>query len=150
MAKKGKYVYEWPRPTVSVDVLVFSKGQDNTKLLLIKRGREPFKQMWSLPGGFLEMDEELEDAAARELQEETQLTGVKLEQMYTFGTIGRDPRGRQVTIAFIGIIKNEPEVKGGDDAADAKWFDIKELPNMGFDHNDIVKMAIESIRAGNE
>ena len=148
MAQKGKYVYQWPRPTVSVDVLVFSENLDNTKLLLIKRGREPFEGMWSLPGGFIEMDEELEDAAARELQEETQLTDVELEQMYTFGTIGRDPRGRQITVAFIGIIKDEPEVKGGDDAADAKWFNIKELPNMGFDHNDMVKIAMRKIRAG--
>ena len=146
MAKKAKYVYEWPRPMVTVDTVIFSTVTDKTKILLIKRGKEPFKGMWALPGGFVEMDEELEDAAARELAEETHLTGIELKQMHTFGRCGRDPRGRQISIAFIG--KAEPgltDLKPGDDAVEAKWFDIDELPQMGFDHEEIVAMAIEKL-----
>jgi 8-oxo-dGTP diphosphatase len=128
MAVKGKYVYEWPRPMVTVDAVVFFKGKDKTKLLLIKRGKEPFRGRWVFPGGFLEPDEELADGAARELVEETGLVGVELEQMHTFGTCGRDPR-----------------VKAGDDAAEAGWFDIDQLPELAFDHNEMAKMAIKKM-----
>ncbi len=144
MAIKGEYVYEWPRPMVTVDAVVFLKGKDKTKLLLIKRGKEPFKGKWVFPGGFLEMDEELADGAARELAEETSLVGVELEQMHTFGTCGRDPRGRVIGVAFVGTVgPDNAAVKAGDDAAEAKWFDIDQLPELAFDHNDMAKMAIE-------
>lgn len=148
MSNKGKYVYEWPRPTVSVDAVVFGLFGGNAKLLLIKRGAEPFKGMWSLPGGFIDMDEELEDAVARELAEETGLTGVEFEQMRTFGAVGRDPRARQITIAFMGVLTGRVrEIKGGDDAADARWFDIEKLPaEMGFDHVEIARLGIKVLR----
>ncbi len=94
MAEKGKYVYDWPRPMVTVDAAVFTFSGDKAKVLLINRGNEPFKGKWALPGGFVDMDEELEGAVVRELAEETGLVGVRLEQMRTFGTVGRDPRGR--------------------------------------------------------
>ncbi len=148
MNKKGKYTYDWPRPMVTVDAAVFTSSGDRTKILLINRGHEPFKGQWALPGGFVDMDEELEDAIVRELAEETGLTGVQLEQMRTFGTIGRDPRGRQITIVYLGITKeDQTEIKAGDDAAQARWFDIEELPdNMAFDHHDVLRFAVEKLK----
>ena len=146
MAKMGKYVYQWPRPMVTVDMVVFAVVDGTAKMLLIKRGGEPYKGTWAFPGGFMEMDEELEDAAVRELAEETSLRNVNLEQMHTFGTIGRDPRGRQITIVFMGITAPENmNIAAGDDAAEAKWFKIDKLPEMAFDHDRIAKMAIEKM-----
>jgi len=148
MAKKGKYVYDWPRPMVTVDAAVFTFSGDRTKVLLINRGNEPFKGKWALPGGFVGMDEELEDAVARELEEETGLATGQLEQMRTFGTVGRDPRGRMITIVFMGIATEEQtKIKAGDDAAEAQWFDIEKLPdNMAFDHKEVVRFAIEKLK----
>lgn len=149
MAIKGRYVYDWPRPMVTVDAAVFDISGDKIKMLLINRGNEPFKGRWALPGGFVEMDEELQDAVVRELEEETGLTGVKLEQMHTFGTIGRDPRGRQITIVFMGVVtEGQTQIKAGDDAAKAQWFDIENLPqNMAFDHNEVLKFAIKKLKS---
>jgi len=148
MNRKGKYVYDWPRPMVSVDAAVFALSGKKAKLLLIKRGNEPFKGQWALPGGYVSIDEELEDAIVRELQEETGVVGVQLEQMRAFGKCGRDPRGRQITIVFIGIAdKKQTKAKAGDDAAKAKWFDIEKLPkNLAFDHNEVTKFAIERLK----
>ena len=148
MAEKGKYIYDWPRPMFSVDAVVFGFFYGKAKLLLIKRGREPFKGKWALPGGFVGIDEELEDAVARELAEETGLKDVRLEQMRTFGKCGRDPRGRQITIAFMGIAqKGLKRIKAGDDAAEARWFDIEKLPeDLAFDHNDVVKFGKEKLK----
>jgi len=148
MVRKGKYVYDWPRPMVTVDAAVFTFIGSTAKLLLINRGREPFKGKWALPGGFVDIDEELEDAVARELQEETGLEGVTLKQIQTFGKCGRDPRGRQITIAFMGIAsERQRKVRAGDDAARAKWFDIEKLPiDMAFDHDEVVKIAIAKLK----
>lgn len=148
MEKKGKYVYEWPRPMVTVDAAVFAFFHDGAKLLLIKRKRDPNKGRWAVPGGFIEMDEELEDAAARELAEETGLTGVPLEQMRTYGTVGRDPRGRLITVVFMGTIEEKQAViKAGDDAAEARWFRIDDLPmDMAFDHDEITRFAIRRLK----
>jgi len=148
MAEHGKYVYEWPRPMVTVDAVVFSTAGPRPQVLLIKRGREPNKGLWACPGGFLEIDEELIDGAARELKEETGLGGVELKQMHAFGNIGRDPRGRLITIAYTGVIAEAREVRAGDDAEEAKWFDIDELPEVAFDHEVVVKMAIECMDFG--
>ena len=147
MAEKGKYVYDWPRPMVTVDAVVFTKTDDKTKVLLINRGKEPFKGKWALPGGFIDMDEELEDAVVRELAEETGLVGVQLEQMRAFGTVGRDPRGRQISVAYMGIAtKGQDKIKAGDDAAQAQWFDIAEVPkDLAFDHNEVVRFAIAKL-----
>lgn len=145
MAKQGKYVYEWPRPMVTVDSMIFSVMDEKKTVLLIKRGRDPYKGLWALPGGFLEMDEELEDGAARELYEETGLAGMKLRQFRTFGQIGRDPRGRLIGTVYIGIVNSQPAVKGGDDADDARWFDINELPELAFDHDQVIKMGISCL-----
>ena len=149
MAKKGRYVYEWPRPMVTVDAAVFGLFRDGARLLLIRRKHDPYKGCWAIPGGFIEMDEELEAAAARELAEETGLTGVRLEQMRTYGTVGRDPRGRLITVVFMGIVeeKQAAEVKAGDDAAEAEWFAIDALPReMAFDHDEITRFAIQRFR----
>lgn len=148
MAKKGKYVYDWPRPMVTVDAAVFSFARNKARLLLVRRGKEPFKGKWALPGGFIEIDEELEDAVVRELAEETGLTGIKLEQMRTFGMVGRDPRGRQITTVFTGIAgPGQTRLKAGDDAAGARWFDIIKLPrNLAFDHDEVTRFAINRLK----
>lgn len=164
MAKKCKYVYEWPRPMVAADAAVFGffarlpasrRGRGSAKpragkakLLLINRKREPFKGKWALPGGFVNLDEELDDAAARELAEETGIAGVRLEQIYTAGEIGRDPRGRVITIVFMGVASaKQQKIKAGDDAAEAKWFDIENLPkNLAFDHDEVTKFAIARLK----
>ena len=132
---------------VTVDAVVFSPSCGRMQVLLINRGRDPFKGKWAVPGGFVEMDEELEDAVARELAEETGLTGVQLEQMHTFGRCGRDPRGRQISIAFTGIAtEGQDKVSAGDDAAKAQWFDIENLPkDMAFDHDEMIKCGIENL-----
>jgi len=148
MAQKGRYVYDWPRPMVTVDTVVFSFFKGKAKVLLINRGKEPFKGKWALPGGFVELDEELKDAAARELAEETGLINIPLQQMRTFGKCGRDPRGRQITIVFIGIADQaSTKLKAGDDAAKVRWFDIEELPEkMAFDHKYVISFAVSKLK----
>ncbi|MHC4706442.1 MAG: NUDIX domain-containing protein [Planctomycetota bacterium] len=148
MRKKGKYVYDWPRPMVTVDAVVFGFFKNKVKLLLIKRKKEPFKGRWALPGGFVGIDEELEEAVARELVEEAGLADVELEQMHTFGTVGRDPRGRQITVVFMGIAqKGQTRIRAGDDAAEARWFDIEKLPeDLGFDHDEVAEFALKKLK----
>ncbi len=151
MSKKGKYVYEWPRPMVAADAAVFGIFEGKVKLLLVERGNEPFKGQWALPGGFVNIDEELEDAVARELAEETGLTGVGLKQIHTFGKCGRDPRGRVITVTYMGILaEGSNEVAAGDDAAKAQWFDIEQLPkDLAFDHDEVTKFVIERFKREN-
>jgi len=148
MAKKGRYIYDWPRPMVTVDAVVFGLFGNKAKLLLVNRRNEPFKGKWALPGGFVDIDEELEDAVVRELAEETGLVDVPLEQLHTFGRCGRDPRGRQITIAFIGIARRgKNKIKAGDDAEKVRWFDVDKLPeDLAFDHNEVAKFAIEKLK----
>ena len=132
---------------VTTDALVFADVEETPKVLLIRRGQDPYKGKWAFPGGFIEMDEELRHAAARELAEETGLSNVKLQQMHTFGTIGRDPRGRMITVTFIGVVgADNMQVTPGDDAAEAKWFDIDDLPPMAFDHGKVADMATAEFR----
>ena len=148
MAKKGKYIYDWPRPMVTVDAAVFAFFKTGVKVLLVNRGNEPFKGKWALPGGFVGIREGLEDAVVRELAEETGLVNVRLEQMRTYGDVGRDPRGRQITIVYMGIaIEGLNKIKAGDDAAEVRWFDIEKLPkDMAFDHNEVAKFAIGRLK----
>lgn len=126
---------------ITVDSVIFKEVQKGYELLLIRRKNDPFKNQWSLPGGFLEMDEDLETGALRELKEETGLSMQKLQQIGAFGALGRDPRGRTISVAFAGKINNPGEVQGGDDAEDAKWFSVDNLPELAFDHADIIKAA---------
>jgi len=148
MAKKGRYVYEWPRPMVTVDAVVFTFRRRRAQVLLIQRANDPYKGKWALPGGFVELDEELHDAVCRELEEETGLADVLLEQMHTFGTCGRDPRGRQITIVFMGVLERDcQQLRAGDDAAKARWFDIQSLPgDLAFDHNEVVSFAVQRLK----
>ena len=134
----GKYVYDWPRPMVTADAAVFAWVEGKAEILLIQRKHEPYKGYWALPGGFVEIDEDLPDAVARELAEETGLKNVPLEQLRTFGKPGRDPRGRTITVAYFGIAgEGWQQAKGADDAAQARWFDIESLPTLAFDHAEI-------------
>jgi 8-oxo-dGTP diphosphatase len=148
MTKKRKYTYDWPRPMVSVDAAVFAFFGKRAKLLLIQRGREPFKGKWALPGGYVGIDEELGDAVTRELEEETGLRGIKLKQIHTFGKCGRDPRGRQITIVYLGIAgRGQTKAKAGDDAAKTRWFDVDKMPRgLAFDHDAVTKFAIARLK----
>ena len=117
------------------------------EILLIKRGHDPFKGMWALPGGFVDVDELLSDAASRELEEETGLKDVNLQQLYVVDKVDRDPRERIITIAFYGFIgENQSEACAGSDAAEISWFDVSQLPPMACDHEDIVKYALSKIK----
>jgi len=133
--------YPFPRPAVTVDIIIFRLSDDTPELLLIERGNDPYKGQWALPGGFVDKNEALEHAAARELEEETGLTNILLTQMHTFGNPGRDPRGHTIAVVYVGYLTNEAEAKAGDDAARVEWFKIDQLPPMAFDHNMIVEMA---------
>ncbi|MDZ7742624.1 MAG: NUDIX hydrolase [Bacteroidota bacterium] len=140
------YTYEYPRPAVTVDCVIFLREQQSTKLLLIRRGHDPFEGMWALPGGFVEMDETLEESARRELQEETGLKNIVLKQLHTFGDPGRDPRGRTVAVVHYGFASPQnSNVNGMDDASDARWFSIDDLPELAFDHNKIIHIALEKL-----
>lgn len=147
VAEKGKYVYEWPRPMVTADAAVFAFFDGKLRLLLIQRKRDPYKGRWALPGGFVEIDEDLPDAVARELAEETGLRGIALEQFLAFGRPGRDPRGRTITVAYLGIAEKDwDQVQAADDAKHVQWCDIESLPPMAFDHDEIVSCAIERLK----
>jgi 8-oxo-dGTP diphosphatase len=147
MAEKGKYIYEWPRPMVTADALVFGFDENDIKVLLIKRGSDPFAGKWAAPGGFIEMDEDLPVSAARELYEETGLSGIDLKELAVFGKPGRDPRGRLITVAFWGmcdLARFVTQTRAGDDAAAAEWFGITDVSKLdfAFDHRQIVELAI--------
>lgn len=137
------HCYEFPRPAVTVDVAAFRSGPRGPEILLVRRGKPPFEGRWALPGGFLDLDEELEDAARRELREETGLEVDRLEQIGAFGKIGRDPRGRTITVVYGALAPADAEVRGGDDAAAAGWFPLGALPPLAFDHDEIVRRAVE-------
>lgn len=137
------YCYEYPRPALTVDIVPLRYVRGRLEVLLIQRGNEPFKGRWSLPGGFVEEDEPLETAAARELGEETGLTGLKLKQVGAFGDPGRDPRGHTVAVAFVGRADGQTEVTAGDDAADARWYSARRPPELAFDHAKILRAALQ-------
>ncbi len=140
-----KYRYRHPRPMVTVDAVILNISRSDIRALLIKRGKEPFKDRYALPGGFVDMDEDLADAAARELAEETGLTGVNLLQLGAFGKPGRDPRGRNIAVAYLGTVDGRaPEVVGADDAAQAGWFRVNDLPPLAFDHDQILATAVDA------
>jgi len=139
------YTYKYPRPSVTVDAVVFRIQKNNKEVLLIQRGRPPYKGSWALPGGFMDMDETLEEAIARELKEETNLSGIELQQLKAFSAPDRDPRGRTISVVFWGIMKNARKIKAGDDAQNAKWFDLKDLPELAFDHQEVIKTAVSEL-----
>lgn len=144
------YTYDYPRPAITVDCIIFGLDKSHKlKVLLIQRKREPFKDRWALPGGFVGMEEDLEAAALRELEEETGVKDVYIEQLYTFGQPGRDPRGRVVSVAYYALVNlAEHPVKASDDARKVQWFEIDKLPEkLAFDHDQIMEVAINRLRA---
>ncbi|MBU0551814.1 NUDIX hydrolase [Myxococcota bacterium] len=145
-----KYTYSFPKADVTVDAVVFGLGVEGVlSLLLVRRGRpkEPFFDHWALPGGFIDMDETLEGSLLRELREETGLILPYMEQLGAFGDPGRDPRGRVITIAYLALVP-PAAVKGGDDAAEARWFPLQALPPLAFDHAAILEAGLARLRAG--
>lgn len=136
------YTYDYPRPMVTVDCLIFNSLNEPAQVLLIRRNNPPFQEMWALPGGFVDMDESLEAAALRELKEETGIQLSHLEQMHAFGEPGRDPRGRNIAVVFNGFVSKTMPPKADDDASDAQWFAVNDLPDLAFDHAEIIKMGI--------
>ena len=145
MTVKGTYTYDYPRPAVTTDCVIFGYDGKELKVLLIERGIEPFKGCWAFPGGFLNMDEDALAGARRELKEETGLEDAFIEQFHTFSEPCRDPRGRVITIAHYALVKIQ-EVEGGDDAAQARWFPIGEVPPLAFDHDRILRMAMSRLK----
>lgn len=139
------FTYKYPRPAVTADVAVITTEQE-PKVLLIQRGNEPYKGHWAFPGGFMDMDETTEQCAIRELEEETGLHISEVKQIGAYSKVDRDPRGRTITVAYIARIANAEKVNGQDDAAKAEWFPINNLPPLAFDHEDIMKDAIELLQ----
>ena len=139
------YTYKYPHPAVTCDCVVFGFDGKDLKILLIERGLDPYKGCWAFPGGFMNINETAEQCAKRELEEETGLKVARIEQFHTFSDVDRDPRERVVTIAFIGLVK-QIEVKGGDDAAKAQWFPLKDIPRLAFDHDYILRLAQRTLK----
>ena len=136
------YSYAHPHPAVTTDVVIFTIQDEKLKVLLIQRAGEPFKDKWALPGGFVEIDEDLEHAAARELEEETGVAGVYLEQLYTFGGPDRDPRERVITVAYYALVPiDRLHLRAASDAKQVQWFPCRRLPQLAFDHKQIIAMA---------
>ncbi len=141
------FTYDHPRPALTVDCVVFGLDEDDLKVLLIQRDLDPFAGMWALPGGFVMVNEAPDDTAKRELFEETGLKDIFLEQLYTFGDPGRDPREHVVTVAYYAMVNlQDHAVQPATDARDAAWFCIDDVPALSFDHNRIFDVAIERLR----
>jgi 8-oxo-dGTP diphosphatase len=140
-----KYCYDHPRPALTVDIVLFHRSGVDIEVLLVKRGREPFKGRWAFPGGFVNEDESLEAAAARELREETGLHGIKLEQLAAFGDPDRDPRGHTVSVVFYGTVRSRGAVIAGDDAAEAAWHSAAHPPKLAFDQRKILRRAMKGL-----
>lgn len=141
------YCYEYPRPSVTTDCVIFGFDNGELKILLIERGIEPFKGKWAFPGGFMRENENSDECAKRELREETGLQDIFIEQLFTFADVDRDPRGRVVTIAYYALVKlAQYNIQAGDDADNAKWFPISQIPPLAFDHDRILRMAINRLR----
>jgi 8-oxo-dGTP diphosphatase len=140
------YTYKFPRPSVTADCVVFNCTGNTLSILLVQRKAPPFIGQWAFPGGFIEMEEDLEESASRELKEETGLEWSGFEQIGAFGKLGRDPRGRTITVAFMGFVMDTKKARAGSDAAEVQWFDIKSLPPMAFDHHEIFGKAVELLK----
>lgn len=140
-----KYSYKYPHPAVTADCVIFGFDGVSIKVLLVKRGIEPYKGMWAFPGGFMRIDETAEECAMRELREETGLTSATVEQFYTFTDVNRDPRERVITVAHFALVRLS-DVKGGDDAELAGWFSQSEIPSLAFDHDRILRIALNVLK----
>lgn len=140
-----QFCYKYPHPAVTTDCVIFGFDGSNLKILLIQRGLDPYKGKWALPGGFLKPDESAEECALRELKEETGLETTYIEQFHSYSAPDRDPRERVITIAYLALVKLQ-EVKGGDDAAEARWFSVNQIPQLAFDHDVILRDALLRLR----
>jgi 8-oxo-dGTP diphosphatase len=146
--KNMPYTYDYPRPSVAVDCVIFGLDKTDLKVLLIQRGNDPYKHHWAFPGGFVEMDESLETAALRELEEETGVKNVFFEQLFTFGNPERDPRGRVISVSYFALVNLEDHpVQAASDAENAAWFPFDKLPELAFDHQIIMKTAFNRLRS---
>ena len=143
--EEKKYAYKYPHPSVTADCIIFGFDGGKLKVLLIERGQDPYKGKWAFPGGFVQMDESCEDGALRELEEETALKGMAVQQFHTYSDPNRDPRERVITVAFLALVRLQ-EVKAGDDARKAQWFAIDEVPQLAFDHDVILRDALKHLR----
>lgn len=139
------YSYEYPRPAVATDCVVFGFDGNRLRVLLVKRGGEPFKGCPALPGGFLEQNETIEDGARRELKEETGVCAVRMEQFKVFSAIDRDPRDRVISVGLFALVRTM-EACAGSDATETEWVEVGKLPELAFDHNEIVKAALKALR----
>lgn len=143
MSEPGHYSYPFPRPMVTVDAVVFTIRDDALCVLLIRRKHDPFKGRWAIPGGFVDPNEPLEEAVARELDEETGVAGVKLTQFQAFGDRGRDPRGHTITVAYYGATHcDSVHIRAADDAAEASWVGVGDHSPLAFDHDKILARAL--------
>ena len=139
--------YKYSRPALTVDIVVFAFDEADLRVMLIQRDLKPFEGEWALPGGFVQVDETLEQAARRELHEETGLRDIFLDQLHTFGALDRDPRERVVTVAYFALVNlHGHDVHASTDARNAAWFSLSELPDLAFDHTGILSMAHERLR----
>lgn len=146
--RDGAFTYRYARPALAVDCVVFGLDEDDLKVLLIRRGMDPFLGRWALPGGFVHMDETVEEAARRELREEAGIDRAVLEQLHVFSALERDPRERVVTVAHYALVKlSEHAVRAATDAREAAWFGVDDLPSLAFDHGTILEMAVDKLRA---
>lgn len=143
------YTYDYPRPAVTVDCVIFGLDESSLlKVLLIQRANDPYKDYWALPGGFVDMNEDLKTAALRELEEETGLKDVFIEQLFTFGDPGRDPRGRVISIAYYALVNlSRYALKAASDAREVRWFEVDQLPDLAFDHARILSIAVNRLRS---
>lgn len=139
------FCYKYPHPAVTADCVIFGFDGVGIKVLLIQRGIEPYKGKWAFPGGFMQIDETIEECAKRELEEETGLKASSVEQFHTFSDVNRDPRERVITVAHYALVRLE-EVKGGDDARSAQWFAMNEIPSLAFDHDRILRIAVNRLK----
>lgn len=136
------YSYQYPHPAVTTDIVIFTIRDERLELLLIRRASEPYRNCWALPGGFVDIDEDLDSCALRELEEETGVSGVYLEQLYTFGAPDRDPRERVISVAYYALVPpDRVTIRAASDARDVAWFQLGQLPRLAFDHEQIVAMA---------
>lgn len=145
--KKVNFTYQYPHPALTVDCIIFGFDGQNLKVMLIQRKSEPFAKMWALPGAFVDETESLESCAERVLMKECNISSVYLEQLFTFGNPSRDPRERVISVAYMGLVKTADfELIAGNDELQIEWRDVKEIPNLAFDHQQILRKAIDRIR----
>ncbi len=141
------FTYKYPHPAVTVDGVVFGYDEADLKVLLIQREQEPYRLRWALPGGFVNIDEGLDDAVRRELEEETGITRLYLEQLYTFGAPKRDPRERVISVAYYALVKlADHAVRAASDARNVAWFPVADLPKLAFDHEHILEMGLRRLK----